>query len=218
MQAYLEVIKSVGLFAGIEANDLLTMLTCLGATKMEYPKGTFVLMSGEKVVSVGVLLEGQLHITKEDLNGDRALIATLAAGDVFAEALCFAGVAQSPVSVVAAVDSKVLLLNFRRIVQTCSHACTFHTQLIENMLHIIAQKNLQLQARMDFLSKKSIRERLMNYLEAEALKQGRTFSVPQNREELADFLCVDRSALSRELGNLKREGILDYHKNFFRLL
>lgn len=218
MKEYLELLKKVKLFSGISSENILDMLKCLAASAKELKKDGFILTAGNSVNNIGIVLEGQLHIVKEDINGERSLIATLAPTDIFGEALCCAGVLDSPVSVFADKDSKVMLLGFSRILKTCSNSCSYHTKLIENMLQMLAQKNLQIQTRMDFLSKKTIRERLISYFNFIALKQGRDFTIPLNREELADFLCINRSALSRELGNLKDEGLINYNKNHFTLL
>lgn len=218
MKEYFEILKIVRLFMDINKDDLVSMLTCLDTKVISLQKGKYILEAGNPVDQVGIVLSGQLHIIKEEINGERSLIASLAQGDFFGEALCCAGVTESPVSVLADTDAKVMLLGFRRILHTCNNSCSFHTKLIENMLHVIAQKNLQLQTRMDFLSKKSIRARVLNYFEYVAKKQGNDFTIPFNREELAEFLCIDRSALSRELSFLKQEGIIDYKKNHFTLL
>lgn len=217
MKEYFEILKTVRLFSGIAQDDLMSMLACLGAKTAEIRKGGYILAAGSPVDFVGIVLTGQLHIIREDINGGRALIAALEPGDFFGEALCCAGAGESPVSVLADTDAKVMVLGFRHILETCSKTCSFHTKLIENMLKMLAMKNLQLQARMDFLSKKTIRARLLSYFESVALKQGREFTIPFNREELADFLCIDRSALSREIGNLKRDGVIEYRKNRFVL-
>lgn len=218
MKEYFEILKNVGLFSGIEQGELASVLACLGAETAAVKKGEYVLAAGSPVDFVGIVLTGRLHIVREDINGERALIAGLAPGDFFGETLCCAGVAESPVGVLADTDAGIMRLGIRQILETCSKSCPFHTKLIENMLRMLARKNLQLQARMDFLEKKTIRARLMSYFESVAMKQGREFVVPFNREELADFLCVDRSALSRELGKLKSEGIIEYRKNRFALL
>lgn len=218
MKEYLDIFKTVKLFNDIDKDDLEAMLTCLDSRVISLKKGEYILAAGNSVDQVGIVLTGHLHITKEDMDGERTLLATLSLGEFFGEALCCAGVTESPVSVLANTNAKVMLLGFRRILETCSSSCSFHTKLIENMLRIIAQKNLQLQVRMDFLSKKTIRARLLNYFESVVAQQSHDFTIPLNREELADFLCIDRSALSRELGFLKRNGIIDYKKNHFTLL
>ena len=143
------------------------------------------------------------------------MIAIVTAGGIFAEALCCAGVDESPITVIADLDSIVMLLSFSKILLTCSHSCTFHRKLIENMLRLIAHKNLMLQGHMEIISLKSIRARVMRYLESFILKQGREIIIPLNREELAEYLCLERSALSHELMKMQKDGLIEYRKNRF---
>lgn len=218
MLEFADVLARATLFSGIEASEIDALFVCLGAKRFDLAKDDFALRVGEPPVNVGVVAEGRFHVIREDFEGERTLIASLEPGDHFAESLCCAGVAESPVSVVANTPGVVWLLSFRRILQTCPHSCTFHGKLLENMLGVLASKNLEMQARMELLSQKSIRARLMRYLETVARKQGNSFVIPFNREELADYLCIDRSALSRELGRLKSEGVIDFWKNNFKLL
>lgn len=206
------------LFDNIEEHSLQAMLSCLGARSVRYPKDGYILLAGDPVDHIGVLLEGAAYIVKETADGERSILATLSAGDYFAEALCCAGVTESPVSVIATADSTVLLLEFRRILRTCPSSCGFHAQLIENMLRILAHKNLLLQGRMDILGKKTLRHKVLRYLQSIPAAQDGTIVIPLNREELADYLCTDRSALSHELARMKKDGWIDYHKNRFTLL
>lgn len=194
------------------------MLTCLQAKTMAYRKDAVLLEVGSKPEYVGVVLSGRLHIVRDDIDGNRTLVATLAEADTFAETFCCAGVNESPVSVLAGTDVTVLLLSFSRILHTCPNSCIFHQTLISNMLQIIAQKNLYLQNRMEILCMKSVRSRVLEYLGTFAAKQGRSFTIPHNREEMAEYLCVERSALSHELSRMKRDGIIAYRKDNFSLL
>lgn len=205
------------LFAGIDEHEISSMLACLNGRTFELNKGDFIIRHGDTVEQVGVVLEGVLHVIKEDADGERSLMAQLAAGDHFAEALCCAGITESPVSVMAETSATVMLLDFKRILHTCTNACAFHAKLVENMLFIVASKNVQMQARIEFLSKKTIRKRILKYLTTLSGGTKQPFTIPFNREELADYLCIDRSALSRELMHLKEEQVLDYWKNQFRL-
>jgi len=210
--------EKICLFNGIETGDLDALLNCLGAAKKTFIKGEIILLAGDTPRHVGIVLTGQLHIIREDHDGNRALIAVAAPGEIFAEALCCAGVSESPVTVMAEADSTVLLLDFTRVLKTCSNSCSFHTKLIENMLRLIAGKNIFLQNRMEIVSLKSVRAKIMLYLETFQIKHGHKFSIPLNREEMADYLCVDRSALSHELARMKKDGFIDYRKNCFTLL
>lgn len=213
-----ESLKKSKLFAEMEEREIASMLTCLRARTVSLKKGDAVIRHGDKVEYVGVVLNGVLHVIKEDADGERSLMAQLVEGDHFAETLCCAGITESPISVFAETDTTVMLLDFKRILHTCTNACVFHTKLIENMLFVVASKNVQLQAQIEYLSKKTIRKRILKYLTNLSGGGNQAFTIPFNREELADYLCVDRSALSRELMWLKEEKVLDYWKNQFRML
>ena len=214
---YLPVLKTVRLFSGIGPGELEPMLGCIGAKAKSVRKGAIILLAGDTPQHVGIVLAGQLQIIREDHDGNRSLISVLTPGDTFAEALCCAGVAESPVTVLADLDSKIILLSFERILHTCPNSCSFHRDMIKNMLGIIARKTLQLQNHMEILSMNSIRAKVLRYIETFAQKQGKEITIPLNREELANYLCVDRSALSHELSKMKRDGLIEYEKNRFLL-
>lgn len=212
-----EILYDVALFQDIEPRDLSSMLTCLAAETINYEKGDIILLAGSKPEHVGIVLSGLLQIVKEDYEGKRTIIAVLEPGDYFAEALCCAGVDESPVTVIADTASEVMRINFSRILQTCPNSCSFHQKLIGNMLGIIAKKNLFLQSRMEVVCIKSLREKVLKYLESFGARQGKTVTIPLSREAMAEYLSVDRSALSHELMKMRREGLLDYDKNVFVL-
>ena len=214
---YLNILESAALFKDIRPDELEAMLTCNGAKTKSVQKGKFVLLTGSKPTHIGIVISGQFHILYEDFRGERSLIAIVSPGELFAEAMCCAGVSESPVTVMAKTDSTVMLLNFSRIVHLCSNACPFHTKLIENMLYLVANKNLLLQSRMEIISLKSIRSKVMRYLESFVPEQGRNIVIPLNREEMASFLCVERCALSHELSRMKNDGLIEYKKNNFIL-
>ncbi|MDR2056120.1 MAG: Crp/Fnr family transcriptional regulator [Desulfovibrio sp.] len=218
MEKYFEVIRSVSLFQGIAPDKLAAMLQCLSADRLEFQKKTLILMAGDKPENIGVVLAGAVHVVKEDLEGKRTILAALCPGELFAEALCCAEVSESPVSVSADSGAAVMLLRFSRILRTCQNSCVFHQKLIENMLAVVARKNLFLQKRMEILALKSVRAKVTSYLSSLAAKQGRSLTLSMNREEMADYLCVERSALSHELMKMKRDGLIRYRKNQFELL
>ena len=211
------MLKSVSLFRGVDDEGLKSVLGCISAEFNVVEKESIILLAGDKPRHVGVVLMGLIHIVREDYDGNSSLLAVLTSGDVFAEALCFAGVDESPVTVIADVDSVVMLMDFKRILQTCPNACPFHRMLIENMLGLIAGKNLMLQSHMEILSLKSVRARVLRYLESFVPKHGCEITIPLSREGLANYLCVDRSALSHELAKMKKDGLIDYRKNKFVL-
>lgn len=218
MERYFSLLQSLRLFSGIPPEELRLMLSCLNARLLRPKKEEYLLLAGDRVTQIGVLLEGSLHVVQEDREGVRTLMTALESGDHFAEALCCAGVEESPVSVVADKPSVVLMLDYRRILTTCPNGCDFHRKLIENMLFVVARKNLLLQSRVEILGKRSLRRKILALLEGQEKQGGGNVTLPYNREQLAEFLCVDRSALSHELSRMRAEGLLDYHKNTFRLL
>lgn len=218
MKEYLNILAETGLFRDIDTADLEELLKCLGAEIKTIGKSEIVLLNGDKPESIGIVLSGQLHVVREDTDGNRSIIAAITPGDIFGEALCCADVPESPVTVLADTASLVMLLRFSHILKTCSNSCTFHTRLIANMLRLIANKNLLLQDRMEIISLKSIRAKVTRYLESFSPVREKEFYIPFNREELADFLCVERSALSHELARMKRDGLIEYKKNRFVLV
>ena len=218
MKININLLKTLPLFREISVSDLEKMLECIDARIKTVKKDEILLLSGSKPLYMGIVLDGQLQIAREDYDGNRSLIAPVTVGDVYGETLCCAGILESPVTVTAGTDASVLLLRFSRILHTCQNSCAFHTKLVENMLGIIAGKNLFLQLRMEIISMKSVRAKVLRYFDSFSPKRGRQFLLPFNREEMADYLCVERSALSHELSRMKKDGLIEYSKNKFVLL
>lgn len=215
----LNILNQVPLFHGIKLNEAESMLSCLKAQKKAYKKNEVILMSGKIVSSIGIILSGKVQIIREDIMGNRTIQAELTEGSLFAEAFSCAQMQVLPVTVISAQDSDILFIDFKRIISSCSNTCEFHTRLIENMLYILANKNILLNQKIEHISKRTIRGKLLSYLSSEAAKCGKSeFSISFNRQELADFLCTDRSAMSNELSKMRDEGILTFNKNHFKLL
>jgi len=199
--------------------DIEHILGCLGSRKALYQKGQYVFMEGETNPKVGIVLSGKVQAVKSTKNGDSILVNQLKTGDIFGLSHVCAQVKKLPVSIVAVENSEILFIELNQLVQTCHKACQFHVDMIKNALWILAQKNLFLDTKMYYISHKTIKERLTTYLEdLEISSNSSEFEIPFSREHLAEFLCVDRSALSRELGNMKNQGLIDYKKNWFKLL
>jgi len=218
VEQYFEIIKQCPLFADIDDRDLDSLLGCLSATRHEFQKGSFLFRAGDKAV-VGIVLAGGVHIIQEDFWGNRAILAHVEPGGLFGESFSCAETDRLPVSVVATDKSEILMIDYRKIITTCPNSCAFHTNLIKNMMRILAQKNVMLTRKMEVLSMRTTREKLIAYLSAQAIMQKESaFDVPFSRQELADYLCVDRSALSRELGRMQEEGILRFDKRHFDLI
>ncbi len=219
MKKYYQLLEKLPLFYRFEDHELESLLKCLNAKYAQYKKGQFLLMAGDTVSWVGIVLSGSVQVLKEDVQGNSMILTELGIGDLFAETFACAGIEKSPVIVVANTECDVLQIDYRRIITTCSSACVFHSRLIENMLRLLAQKNMLLNSRIDIVSKRTTREKVLAYLELQrAQKQSNRFDIPFSRQQLADYLCVERSALSRELSNMRDEGLLEFSKNHFVLL
>ena len=219
MKNYLTVLQEVTLFKGIKSTDLTALLSCLGAQIKHYSRGEDIICQDTVVSALGIVLTGSVQIIKDDAFGNRTLVDKLSAAEVFAEAYSYVQGQRMPVCVIADNDCDILFINYKKIVTTCTSACGFHNLLIENMLMILAAKNIGLTQKIEHLSKRTTREKLLSFLSAQAQKQGSAcFTIPYNRQNLANFLCVDRSAMSNELSKMKSEGLIDYQRNTFRLL
>ena len=209
---------NVSLFEGINSTDITRLLSCLGIRERFFSKGETIIHEGDKIECIGVILSGFIQIVRNDADGNRMIQAAFGIGSIFAESFVCAGIESSPVTVIAAEDSDVLFIPFKKMIHSCQASCSFHHVLIENMMKLIARKNLLLGAKIDIAGKRTIRAKVMAFLEQEKRKtRSSSFTIPYSRNELADFLCVDRSALSRELGKMKSEGLLSYNRNSFEL-
>jgi len=217
--AYNDVLAQTALFYGIEPKDYEALFNCLKARIVPYKKGETIFASGLPARSVGILLEGAAQAVRDDIAGNRHILAAIEPSDVFGESYAAAEAESLPIAVIAVRDSKAFLLPYARMTRGCANACSFHMKLLENFLGILAQKNIQLNQKIEHLSKRTTREKVLSYLMEQAQRQGgKYFRIPFNRQELADYLMVDRSALSSELSKLRAEGILEYYKSEFKLL
>lgn len=212
-------IKKCPLFTGIADGQLASLFDCLAAKTRSCKKDEFIFRSGERAVSVGIVISGSANVIQEDFWGNRVILTHVVPGELFGEAFSCVETESLPISVVAAEASEIMLIDYRKIVTVCSSACTFHSQLIANMMRVLANKNILLTHKMEYVSKRTTREKLLAFLSAQAVEaKSQEITIPFNRQELADYLCVERSALSRVLMEMKDEGLLDYEKNRFTLM
>ena len=218
MEAYLGALRRVALLRGMEDGEILSVLDCLGAQPRQYARGNVVLRAGEPATHLGAVLTGQVQVSRLKSDGQRLVMGDIPAGGLFAESFACPRAESLPVTVTAVSDTTILLIDCRRISAPCSAACGFHARLISNLLSVLAEKNLRLAGKLGHLSGRTIRERLLSYLEELSAQSGRaTVTVPFHRQALADYLCVDRSALSRTIGILQREGVLTVRQERFTL-
>jgi len=219
MKKYLEILQKCPLFDGIEENDLIRMLTCLEAKIISFDKKYTIFAEGKPIKHIGIVLSGSVQIVQVDFYGNRSILSSIGAGEMFAEAFACAEVESLPVTVVANEPTEVMLIECNHILHTCKNNCSFHAQLIFNLMKDLAEKTIMFHQRTEITSKRSTREKLLAYLMMQAKKTGnRSFDIPFDRQELADYLEVDRSGLSAEIGKLKKEGIIDNRKSHFEIL
>lgn len=219
MEQFIPILKRTTLFSGVGGDEIFSMLSCLGASFSVYKKGDFVLRQGERLSNIMVLVEGNLHIQNDDYWGNRSILGEISVGEMFGEAYVTPESGALPNDVVAVADSAVAAFDVKRILTACSSACRFHTIVVQNLFFAISEKNRKLVRKLSVLSKRSTREKLISYLSEEAKKQNSSsFSIPFNRQQLADFLSVDRSAMSNELCKMRDDGLIRFEKNKFTLL
>ena len=207
------------LFEGVSREDRVAMLQCMQARAVDVAKGEAVFRAEGPAEYVGILLSGGVRVFREDFDGHRTIQAAVRPGDLFGETFACAGVERLPVSVEADRPSRVLLIRLRRIIETCPSACGFHNRVVMNLLKAMAAKNLLLNQKLEITSRRTTREKLLAYLSAQARAAGSdSFVIPFDRQGLADYLGVDRSALSAEIGKLRREGVIESDRSAFTLL
>ena len=219
MEKYFEILRSCPLFADIEDGHIEKMLGCLGAQVAAFDKKNTVISDGAPARYLGILLSGEVQVTQTDYYGNRNIIAGIAPSELFCEEFACAAVGSIPVTVVANEPSEIMFIDCSHILHTCSHNCSFHQKMIYNLMRSMAVKNILFHERIEVTSKRSTREKLLAYLHLCAKRSGKnSFEIPFDRQELADYLEVERSGLSAEIGKMKREGIIDCRKNRFTLL
>ena len=219
MKEWIPILQACPLFDGIKSADLSAMLGCLGARATNVKKGQFIFREGDPATFIGIVLSGCVHLIREDFFGNRSIMAHIGPTQLFGESYAFSGVPTLPVSIIADEDTQLILLDSRRIHSCCSNACEFHNQVIYNLLRLVANKNLLLHQKILITSKRTTREKLMAYLLSQAKLSGsNAFTIPYDRQALADYLEVDRSGLSAEISKLRKENILECEKSTFRLL
>ena len=218
MKDFLSVIRSAQLFSGISENELISTLSCLKAEKKDFSKGSFVLRAGDISEAIGLILSGNVLIVQEDIWGNRNILSKAIAGQTFAAAFACAPGSVLNVNVIAESSVIVMFFNVKQILNVCPSACVHHSRIIRNLLSELAERNLRFGEKLTHMGQRTTRAKIMSYLSAEAQRLGKyEFDIPFSRQQLADYLAVERSGLSLELGKMRNEGLLDFHKSHFIL-
>lgn len=218
MKKFIPVLKSTQMFSGVGEEEIESMLSCLGARLCLFEKGDYIIRQGEHLNDIMVLVDGNLHIQKDDYWGNRSILGQITVGEMFGEAYVAPESGTVINDVIAVEKSKVIYFDVKRILTTCPSACRFHQVVVQNMFFAISEKNRKLVQKLSHMSKRSTREKLISYLSEEAKKKNSSyFTIPFNRQQLADFLSVDRSAMSNELCKMRDDGLIEFEKNNFKL-
>ena len=210
--------KRSAIFDGIGIERLSALLACLGAKRQRLAKGEALMRTGERADRIGVLLSGALSVSTYDLEGRRTIIKRIGPAEIVAAAQSLSGAETMSVDVEADEDSDVLLVKTDRILSPCENACAFHVRLVRNLMRALAVKTIELNRKIEILSHRSTQDRLMAYLRAVAQQKCTVeFDIPFDRQQLADYLCVERSALSAEISRLSKLGLITSRKSHFAL-
>lgn len=218
MEKYLPILKQSAFFSGMDDEEILTALDCINARPISASKDEYIMRAGDKTDNMGLLLSGSALIVQEDLWGHRNIMTRITPGGFFAEPFAILPDATLNISVVAIEDCHLILLNLKKTLTVCPSACQHHNKLIQNLVSVLSKKILLFNDKITHMSKRSTGDKIMSYLSAESLRQGSLeFEIPFNRQQLADYLCVDRAAMSVEISKLQKAGILETHRNHFKL-
>ena len=218
IQPYYQMLLSTELFSNVFEDDMPQLLHCLHARVKEYEANEFIIHAEDSSDEFGVVLNGSVHIITEDIFGNRSITANLRNGELFGQIATTQNSTMSPASVIATSETIIMFLKFSLLVAPCTRACSFHSLVIENMMNVLAKRNLLMNQKLAILSQRTMREKLLAFLYLQSKREGRNeFDIPFNRDELADFLCVNRSALSREIAKMVEEGLIMTTRSHFRL-
>ena len=219
MEKYIATLKQSQMFSGVEEDEVSSMLHCLQARLHTYKKGEYIFRQGEPIDNITILVDGKLLVQRDDFWGNRSIVNVISVGEMFGEAYIGPDSGAILNDVIAQEDSVVIFFDVQRILTTCPSACKFHSMVIKNLFFAISEKNRKLVQKIGHMSKRSIRTKLISYLSDEAKRQNSSsFIIPFNRQQLADFLSVDRSAMSNELCKMRDEGMLTFERDKFHLL
>ena len=217
MEKYFSVLKDSPLFSGLTQDEFKKLIKCFNVKTALYKKGDVIVLAGNRIRDIGYIISGSVKIIKEDINGNISILTELSRGEIFADILVCAEIEYSPVTVMAKEKTSILFINNVKALNTCGNSCIYHIKFLKNMLTHTAQKSFLLNRKIEIISKRSIREKAMAFLNF--IGKGKVqFKIPYNRQEMADYLLVDRSALSKELCKMRDEGLIEFNKNNFKIL
>lgn len=218
MKKYLPILKSSPFFKGLSDNEILSILNCVSATTVSKERDSYIFRAGDSAEVMGLVVSGCVLVIQEDIWGHRNILSKCHTGDFFGEPYAASPGAVLNVSVVADEDCEIIFLNVQRLLVTCPTACEHHQKLIRNLVSVLANRILILNDKITHVGKRTTRDKLLSYLSAEATRHSSlSFDIPFDRQQLADYLCIDRAAMSAEISKLQKEGFLTTNRKHFEL-
>ena len=218
MKKYLPILKNSPFFTGLTDNEILSILHCVKATTVSQKRDFYIFRAGDSTEVMGLVVSGCVLVIQEDLWGHRNILSKCHTGDFFGEPYAASPGAVLNVSVVADTDCEIILLNVQRLLISCPTACEHHQKLIRNLVSVLANKILILNDKITHVGKRTTRDKLLSYLSTESIRHSSlSFDIPFDRQQLADYLCIDRAAMSTEISKLQKEGFIKTNRNHFEL-
>ncbi len=218
MSDYLNTVKNCELFADIPEDELPHLLNCLNAEIKSFSKGETVCFAGNLINSAGIVISGKIHLESNDFLGNTSIVSEFTAGRSYGENYAFAQNMQMPFNIVAKENSEILVFNIRKFTEPCIKDCSYHKILMANLVTSVATKSCELSNKISHLSKRTTREKLISYLsEQSQIQKSSLITLKFNRQELADYLSVERSAMTKELTRMKNDGLIDFDGRTFKL-
>lgn len=219
MEKYIEILRVNPFFEGMTDEEIVSILKCVGGRTLSADKGEYILTAGETTNEMGMVLSGSVLLIQEDIWGRRNILSKCRTGEFFGEPFASNPGLVLNISMVAEERTEVLMLDVKRILGSCNTICLHHSKLITNLVKVFANKIMIFNDKITHMSKRTTREKLLSYLSSESIRQGsESFDIPYDRQQLADFLCVERAAMSVELSKLQKEGIISTNRKHFEIL
>ena len=211
-------INDCPLFTGLKDYEQYSIFHCFNISEKSFKKGNYIINYGDEIKHILIIKEGSVCVVEDDYWGNRSIISYLEKNNLFVIAYAYSNHQTYPISLIAMSDCKILFIDIKKIFNPCSKNCHYHTQLMKNAVMVLSNKNISLINKIEHMSKRTIQDKVLSYLSnCSKTYKSNTFNIPFNRQELADYLAVDRSALCATLSKLKKAKIIDYNKNNFTI-
>nr|WP_317357623.1 Crp/Fnr family transcriptional regulator [uncultured Tyzzerella sp.] len=217
MEKYIKIIKNSKLFFNISEDEIKLILNHLLLHIKDYKKGQYIFNIGDKINGLGLVVSGLVHIEKEDFFGNRSIICQVCENDIFGASYYY-DEEPLPNNILAATNTTIMFLDIKKSLNLQNHCCDKNLKVMDNFIKIMLKKNKDINKKLDHISQRNIRNKILSFLYDQSLKNNsNSFYISFNRQQLADYLCIDRSALSSELSKMRKENLINFTKNYFQL-